>query len=365
MSSVGFATLVIVQILILLSLWIVMVQVIKQQGRLLLGLDELSERLARAGFVSLGSVAAEAPTELAIGAEIDAFRTPDLEGRPLSLADYRGRRVLLVHWSPDCGFCSEIAPDLAGLRQELQGRQIELVLAAHGGAEANRVLAAETGLDAPTVLIDPEHPLMKGAFAYQGTPVAYLLDEQGRVARPLVQGGEPILELAQSLVEPKPARRRLPGERPLSESRFVRDGLKPGTAAPAFCLPDLDGRTICLEQYRGRRVLLIFSDPDCGPCGELAARLGPQLQACVDPALQLIMVARGDLEANRRKAQLHGLTFPIVLQERWSLSQQYGIFAVPVAFLIDVDGIIAASVARGVDEILALMPQGQTASPTT
>ena len=73
------------------------------------------------------------------------------------------------------------------------------------------------------------------------------------------------------------------------------------------------------------------------------------------------MVARGDVEENRHKADEHGFEFPVVLQERWNLSKEYGIFAVPVAFLIDEDGVIAKGVARGVDEILALIPQGVAA----
>jgi hypothetical protein len=45
-----------------------------------------------------------------------------------------------------------------------------------------------------------------------------------------------------------------------------------------------------------------------------------------------------------------------VLQERWKLSQEYGIFATPVAFLIDERGVIARDVAKGIDAIRALVP---------
>ena len=61
--------------------------------------------------------------------------------------------------------------------------------------------------------------------------------------------------------------------RPLSESRIVRDGLKAGTPAPGFSLPDIHGGTVSLNQFRGRKVLLVFSDPQCGPCDVLATKL--------------------------------------------------------------------------------------------
>jgi hypothetical protein len=75
-------------------------------------------------------------------------------------------------------------------------------------------------------------------------------------------------------------------------------------------------------------------------------------------------VGRGDVDENRRKADAFGFEFPVVLQERWNLSKQYGIFAVPVAFLINEEGVIEGGVARGVDEILAMSPLGQASGKT-
>jgi len=74
--------------------------------------------------------------------------------------------------------------------------------------------------------------------------------------------------------------------------------------------------------------------------------------------LAVILVGRGDPEENRRKAEQHGFQFPIVVQERWKLSKEYGIFATPVAFLIREDGVIAKDVAVGTDAIMALTRNG-------
>jgi hypothetical protein len=67
------------------------------------------------------------------------------------------------------------------------------------------------------------------------------------------------------------------------------------------------------------------------------------------------MVARGEADANRRKAAEHGFNFPVGLQRHWEISRDYGIFATPVAFLIDEHGQVAADMATGVDGILALL----------
>ena len=71
-----------------------------------------------------------------------------------------------------------------------------------------------------------------------GTPVAYLLDEKGRIAKPVAVGAREVPELAE---EAAGRRRRLGTERPLSESRIEREGLNAGTPPRPFELPDLGG----------------------------------------------------------------------------------------------------------------------------
>jgi len=143
---------------------------------------------------------------------------------------------------------------------------------------------------------------------------------------------------------------------PLKKSKLVRDGLTAGTVAPDFQLPRVGGGDLTLAQYGGRRVLLVFSDPACGPCNDLAPKL--QQQHAHGSDVNIVMVSRGDAEANARKIEEHGLTFPVALQRQWEISRLYGMFATPIGFLIDEEGIIAAPVAVGVDRILGLTQRG-------
>jgi peroxiredoxin len=327
-------------LVVLAGLLLVLYQIVRQQGRMLLRLDALD-----------GGPAADAlpePLGLQVGDEFPAFALRDLAGRKVELAGFRGRRVLLVNWSPDCGFCDLIAPDLAELQPKLEQRGVEIVLVSHGALKRNRELAREHGLTA-TILRQQDDGLE--AFEYMGTPVGYLLDEEGRVARPLARGADEVLELGRKSAG---GRRQLASERSLANSRIEREGLKPGTRAPEFTLPDVRGGRISLGDYRGRRVLLVFSDPHCGPCDALAPELARLARERSGNGLEVVMVGRGDLEENRRKAEEHGLDFPFVVQDRWKLSKQYGIFATPVAFLIGKGGLIEEHVAQGGDAILRL-----------
>jgi peroxiredoxin len=191
--------------------------------------------------------------------------------------------------------------------------------------------------------------------------MGYRIDAAGRIAGELAIGAEPLLQLAGASApratapvalkngtlhgdhEPDPS---------LARSRLNRSGLKAGIAAPEFRLPRIDGGDLTLSELRGRRVLLVFSDPECGPCEELAPRLEELHLRRRD--LQVVVVSRRGFEDNRAKAAKLGLSFPIVVQQQWEISREYGMFATPIGYLIDERGIIARDVAVGVEPILGL-----------
>ena len=142
--------------------------------------------------------------------------------------------------------------------------------------------------------------------------------------------------------------------RSLTRSKIKRDGLKAGTPAPDFRLPRLDGHgELALSELRGRQVLLVFSSPHCGPCNMLA----PELEEFhhQHPELELVMISNGEPKENRAKVKEHGLTFPIVLQQRWEVSRRYAMFATPIGYLIDEAGVIQHDIAAGIDAIRELM----------
>src|SRR5262249_44452637 len=117
----------------------------------------------------------------------------------------------------------------------------------------------------------------------------------------------------------------------------------------------LDGRgDLSLQDLRGRRLLLVFSDPHCGPCQALAPHLEKFYKENGSTA-EVVMISRGDPKENRAKVKEHGLTFPVLLQQRWEISRLYAMFATPIAYLIDEQGVIVADAAVGVEPIQALL----------
>lgn len=181
-------------------------------------------------------------------------------------------------------------------------------------------------------------------FGYQ------LFRQNGRVLLRLEALEDEIEQIAAAGDKP---RAKSFGDRSLAGSRINRNGLAPGTPAPGFRLPRIDGGELSLDEYAGRRVLLVFSDPACGPCNQLAPKLEQLSRQTA--GVDLVMVSRGDAEVNRRKAADHGLSFPVVLQHQWEISRLYAKFATPIAYLIDERGVVAERVAMGVAPILSLL----------
>lgn len=141
---------------------------------------------------------------------------------------------------------------------------------------------------------------------------------------------------------------------PASPASAVR-GLPVGTPAPAFAIPDLMGETITLAtlQTPGKPLVLIFSDPDCGPCNALSPEVG-RWQREYATNLVIALISRGTAAANRPRACEHGLTHILVQYDR-EVAQAYQVLGTPSAVLVRPDGTIGSPLAQGAETIRALI----------
>jgi peroxiredoxin len=350
---------------------------VRQIGRVLLRLEAIEARLAVPTAERRNNPAP--PPGLPRGTPAPDFALPDLAGKRHTLAEYRRRAMLLVFFNPKCGFCVKMAPDLGTLSTEPAGNRPATILVTSGELADNLALIEEHGIRLPVLMQLQREVAAK--YHAPGTPMGYLIDPQGRIASERAVGAEALLKLARATLPPavessqNPAASHAAGENPtprkgdrsLANSRLNRSGLKAGALAPDFRLPRLDRGELALSDFRGRRVLLVFSDPECGPCEALARRLQELHQN--GAAAALLMVSRREVERNRAKAASLGLTFPVVLQRQWEISLLYGMFATPIGYLIDEQGVIQNDVAVGVEPILSLLAgppaatNGHTAAP--
>ena len=132
-------------------------------------------------------------------------------------------------------------------------------------------------------------------------------------------------------------------------------GLAEGTPAPSFRLDGIYGETMTLEALRssGNPVLLVFTDPNCGPCNALMPELG-RWQRMYASRMTIAVIGNGTTEANRAKAVEHGLS-NVLLQPDGQVSAAYRVRGTPTAVLVGDDGTIGSSLAEGVEAIRALV----------
>ena len=119
-------------------------QLLVQNGRLLLRIEALEERL---GMVADSPESDQsAVSGLPVGSAFFDFALPTLTGGTMTLSDLWGQRVVLIFFDPDCTYCRQMLPDLAKLEAHPKdGRPVPLVIST-GDIEANRQLMDSYGV---------------------------------------------------------------------------------------------------------------------------------------------------------------------------------------------------------------------------
>lgn len=144
---------------------------------LALGVQGSSVFAQSAGFAGkLGPFkAAPAP---APAAEI-AFQ--DADGKMLSLADFRGRVVVLNYWATWCAPCVAEMPSLDRLQANLGPRGVSVVAISvdRGGLRQVAPFFAVNALQHLAVYLDPQGASMR-TLGVRGLPTTIVIDGQGR-----------------------------------------------------------------------------------------------------------------------------------------------------------------------------------------
>ena len=137
------------------------------------------------------------------------------------------------------------------------------------------------------------------------------------------------------------------------EALEIATGTAPPRPAPAFELPDLEGRVVSLQDVlqQHRPVFVAFLSPTCTLCSELVPLLA-QWQNDPQHPVSVVVLSTGTREANREKVE--GTSLTVLLQLDGEVAEAYGVQGTPAAFLLGEDGLIAAPAAHGLDAVVGL-----------
>jgi len=137
-------------------------------------------------------------------------------------------------------------------------------------------------------------------------------------------------------------------ERPLDESAPTSqlDALM-GELAPDIALSVLGGGSATLKALLApaKPLLLVVTDPRCGPCYELLPDVAGWQRVYGD-RLTIALVSSGDPGINHSMTAEYGI-HPVLLQHERELIEAYSLAQAPAAVLISPDGRIAADVRYG------------------
>ena len=165
-----------------------LVQLVQQNGRLLLRVEALESRLGTAP--NAGSATQPPVVGLPVGTRAPEFRLTGVHGETMTLnaLTAAGKPLLLLFTDPECGPCSALLPDLARWQRELVGT-LTIAFISRRTRDANRAKAIEHGL---TNVLVQEKDEVADAFQARGTPAAVLVNADGTIASPVVIGAEAI-----------------------------------------------------------------------------------------------------------------------------------------------------------------------------
>ena len=110
--------------------------------------------------------------------------------------------------------------------------------------------------------------------------------------------------------------------------------------APRFSLPSLDGRELALNDYQGKYLLVNFWATWCGPCKVEMPSLESLYRKFKKRNFAVIAVSNDIFGAQvvEPYIQAQDFTFPVGLDPKLKVSNQFGVISLPTTFLINPQG---------------------------
>jgi peroxiredoxin/uncharacterized membrane protein YphA (DoxX/SURF4 family) len=328
-------------IAVLLSVVIgLLLQIVSQQGRLLLRLDLLEQRVVETNAGASTKNVPGPTLGLAVGAAAPDFNLTDVQGQKI---DLRGVLIselpaLLVFTNPACGPCQALLPDISRWQREFAGL-FTLIIIGEGSAEDNRAKMDAQGK--PMILLQRRREVAELYQAW-GTPAAVLVRSDARIGSALASGPDAIRNLVAQLS----AKPLVPVHH--SESAPASPA-KIGDTAPAIPLHYLDRRNTSLGDFRGRETLVIFWNPRCGFCQQMLPAL--RMRETVAVSRKIVVISSGTEE----EIQAMQLRSTVLVDPTSVLAPALGAYGTPMGILIDAEGRVASKIASGAEAILNLL----------
>ena len=125
------------------------------------------------------------------------------------------------------------------------------------------------------------------------------------------------------------------------------------TPAPDFALSDKGGNTVCLSDFRGKKVILYFYPKDNTPgCTRQACAFGGAYEEFKELGAVVIGISKDSAESHRKFAEKYDLPFILLSDPEHEVIEDYGVWqekklygkvsmgVVRSTYIIDEEGLI-------------------------
>ncbi|WP_330182857.1 thioredoxin-dependent thiol peroxidase [Nocardia sp. NBC_01503] len=120
--------------------------------------------------------------------------------------------------------------------------------------------------------------------------------------------------------------------------------LSPGDTAPAFTLPDADGKEVSLSDYSGRKVIIYFYPAASTPgCTKQACDFRDSLAELNEAGLEVVGISPDKPAKLAKFRDAEGLTFPLLSDPDRAVLQAYGAFGEKTMYGKTVTGVIRST----------------------
>ncbi len=132
--------------------------------------------------------------------------------------------------------------------------------------------------------------------------------------------------------------------------------LKAGDEAPAFSLPDQDGKNVFLTDFKGKRLIVAFHrGAMCPWCVKQLKLVQGKLADIRSAGGEVVFISADSVETNKQAATQHSIEFPLLADSQFAAIKAFGLLHVtelpginmtlarPALFFINTDGTIAAA----------------------
>ena len=339
-AAVGIA------VIVLLLAAVLFLKSVSEQQKQIMRRIELMELIGRQG----GDVEREDighPREgLPLGALVPDFELPDLDGKTVSLNDIKADKkpVVFIFVAPTCTPCRALLPQFEEWQRELSDK-VKFVFISNRTAKDNR---AKFGGDAEKLILLQKDREVADLFRAKWTPMAVLMDTNGRIASFTGAGDLGLREL----IEKVSGESAFDGFTYLTSSDEHRHvALRIGEMVPDISVMDINGNTFDSSFFKGKETLVAFWSPTCSHCEAMMDEIKEWDKTRNGNEPNLVIFADGEKDDHVKL----GLKVPMIIDEGQDIGDMFGQFGTPSGILVDENGRFISETAIGAEDIWSLI----------